>query len=46
VNGRLVIVKAKKTLAMVQNVVVLYIDAGGNKYGNIHALKLLMQNGC
>jgi hypothetical protein len=30
VNGTLVIIEAKKNLAMVQNVVVLYIKAGGN----------------
>jgi len=40
-NGTLVIVKAEETLAVVQNLVVPYIEAERNKNGNLHAFKIV-----
>jgi hypothetical protein len=40
-NGTLVTVKAEETLAVVQNVIIPYIEAKRNKNGNLHAFKIV-----
>jgi hypothetical protein len=41
VNGALVTVRAEETLAMIQNVVVPYMEVEGSKYGNLHAFEIV-----
>jgi hypothetical protein len=41
VNGTLVTIKAKEILAMVQNMIVPYIESKGNKDGSLHAFEIV-----
>jgi hypothetical protein len=41
VNGTLVTIKVEETLAIIQNVGVLYIEVERSKNGNLHAFKIV-----
>jgi len=41
INGTLMIVRAKETLAMIQNMAVPYIETEGSKDRNLHAFEIV-----